>query len=275
MLNDIYPDVRQYLLVPYAQPPVGDLRWQSPQKLKKMNRRFDSTRYGPACPQYVSSYDSIWTEYSPTALLYSLGGSRTEGSTAWFTAEKTVYPKVRSLDETSLTLLNVRAAVEWVYENIESFGGNKDNIMLWAQSQGAVLTHLYTLAFPDNPLATKFGILSQPPSVIIKLTTTADVYADFDIIAKALGCNYGSDAMAELECMRKVSWVRISEFIRRYTASPSISFSSHIPDEKYIFADEPARYAARKVAPGPAIRSNVDRESASTNFTAAALTEQE
>lgn len=39
-------------------------------------------------------------------------------------------PKSRALDETSLTLLDVRAAVEWVSENIELFGGDKNNIMV-------------------------------------------------------------------------------------------------------------------------------------------------
>lgn len=39
-------------------------------------------------------------------------------------------PKSRALNETSLSLLDVRAAVEWAYENIEAFGGNKDNIMV-------------------------------------------------------------------------------------------------------------------------------------------------
>ncbi|PYH46235.1 alpha/beta-hydrolase [Aspergillus saccharolyticus JOP 1030-1] len=337
MLNDTYPDVRQFLLVPYAQPPVGDLRWAPPQKLKKTTRKIDSTRYGPACPQYVSSSDSIWTEYSPTALLYNLGESRIQGSTAWSTAEDCLSlgiwtpasadrnsnlpvalfvtggggvtggiaipsqlppqwvsrsqehivvtmnyrvnifgnPKSRALDETSLTLLDVRAAVEWVYENIESFGGNKDNIMLWGQSQGAALTHLYTLAFPDDPLAAKFGIISQPPSVTIDLTATDDVYQDFDIVAKALGCNYGTDAQAELECMRQISWVQISEFINRYNASPSIAFSNYIPDEKYIFANETQRYLSGKVARGPAIRSDVDREMSSTNLTATAITQME
>jgi hypothetical protein len=39
-------------------------------------------------------------------------------------------PKSRALEETSLTLLDVRAAVEWAYEHIEAFGGDKDNIMV-------------------------------------------------------------------------------------------------------------------------------------------------
>ena len=41
-------------------------------------------------------------------------------------------PKSRALpkNETSLTLLDVRAAVEYVYEHIEAFGGDKENIMV-------------------------------------------------------------------------------------------------------------------------------------------------
>lgn len=41
-------------------------------------------------------------------------------------------PKSRALDETSLSLLDVRGAVEWVSENIEAFGGDPNNIMVSA-----------------------------------------------------------------------------------------------------------------------------------------------
>ncbi|RAH52034.1 alpha/beta-hydrolase [Aspergillus piperis CBS 112811] len=228
MLNDTYPDVRQFLRVPYAQPPVGDLRWLPPQKLANSSKRIDSTRFGPACPQYVASGSSMWAEYAPTSLLLSIGEAPNQGSTAWSSSEdclslavwtpafanKTLNlpvalfvtggggvtggtevpsqlpsnwvsnskehivvtinyrvnifgnPKSKALTETSLTLLDVRAAVEWVAENIRAFGGDPDNIMLWGQSQGAALTHLYTLAFPDDPRVAKFGVISQPPSVL-------------------------------------------------------------------------------------------------------------
>lgn len=153
-------------------------------------------------------------------------------------------PKSRALNDTSLTLMDVRAAVEWVYENIEAFGGNPENIMvrlqvsshmtranskqLWGQSQGALLTHLYTLAWPEEPLAAKFGVISQGASATLNLSTTPDVYQDFDIVAKGLGCNYGDDAEAELECMRGISWVQIEEYINRYNSSPSIAFTNYI-----------------------------------------------
>lgn len=158
---------------------------------------------------------------------------------------------------------------------------------------------MYTLAFPDDPLAVKFGVISQPPSVTINLTETDDVYQDFHIVADGLGCNYGDDAEAELECMRQVSWVQIEEYVNRYNGSTELAFTNYIreliilpmcstltvdehftnlfheADEKYIFSDETARYTAGKVARGPAIRSDASREMATTNETATMETEDE
>ena len=71
-------------------------------------------------------------------------------------------------------------------------------------------------------------MISAPPTVTINTSTVVDPYADFDIVAKALGCNYGDDYNAELECMRHISWVQIEEYINRYNATPAIAFSSYI-----------------------------------------------
>ncbi|XHG03598.1 hypothetical protein AWENTII_006899 [Aspergillus wentii] len=335
MYNGTYPNVRQFLRVPFAKPPVGDLRWLPPHKLDNSSRKYDSTRYGPACPQYVSAETSFWNEYEPPNLLISIGEALNQGSTAWSSSEDCLSlavwtpafanrtsrlpvalfvtggggitggieipsqlptqwvsrsqehivvtinyrvnifgnPKFRALNDTSLSLLDVRAAVEWVHENIHAFGGDTNNIMLWGQSQGALLTHLYTLAFPDDPLAAKFGVISQGASATLNLSTAGDVYQDFDIVAKGLGCNYGDDAEAELECMRQVSWVQIEEYINRYNNTPSIAFTNYIPDEKYIFSNETQRYAEGKVARGPSIRSDAAREFPDQNTTSVDVSE--
>lgn len=44
-------------------------------------------------------------------------------------------PMSRALNDTSLSLLDVRAAAEWVRENIEAFGGDPDNIMVRVLTQ--------------------------------------------------------------------------------------------------------------------------------------------
>ncbi|KAJ5731951.1 alpha/beta-hydrolase [Penicillium malachiteum] len=339
MFNDTYPNVRQFLRVPYAKPPVGDLRWRPPQKPEKSSKRIDSTFYGPACPQYVTAPWSIWNAYEPPNLLVNIGERLDQGSTAWASAEDCLSmavwtpayanktsklpvslfvtggggitggieipsqlpanwvsrtqehiaitinyrsnifgnPKAKGMkaNETSLTLLDVRAAVEYAYENIEAFGGDKDNIMLWGQSQGGILTHLYTLAFPDDPLAAKFGVISQGASPSLNLTTAGDVYQDFHIVAQGLGCDYGDDYEAELDCMRQISWVQIEEYINRYNGTPSIAFTDYLPDETYIFNNEDARYALGKVARGPSIRSDTSREFPSSNTTEVNIEEGE
>jgi hypothetical protein len=42
--------VRQFLGIPYAQPPVGDLRWVSPQPIS-WNNVLNATQYKQSCPQ--------------------------------------------------------------------------------------------------------------------------------------------------------------------------------------------------------------------------------
>ncbi|KAF2768105.1 carboxylesterase, type B [Teratosphaeria nubilosa] len=327
--NDTYPNVRQFLRVPFAQPPIGDLRWMPPAKPLPSNKTIDSTHFGQVCPQWFSQTLDDWSRYDPDDDTQSIGESSNQGMSSWASGEDCLSlaiwtpayanassglpvalfvtggggthgsiiipsqlpaqwvsstqehivvtinyrvnifgtPKARGLKERSLSLLDVRAAVEWVSEHIAAFGGDANNIMLWGQSQGAALTHLYTLAWPENPLVAKFGMISTPPSVTLNLTEEGDVYQDFDIVAKALGCNYGIDSQAELDCMRQVSWLQIEEWYNRYNGTPSTSFSNYIPDEKYIFSNESARYAAGKVAKGPAIRSDVAREQMNENST--------
>jgi para-nitrobenzyl esterase len=43
--------VRAWLGIPYAAPPVGELRWKPPQRAKAWDGTRDATKYGPRCPQ--------------------------------------------------------------------------------------------------------------------------------------------------------------------------------------------------------------------------------
>src|SRR5580693_2077866 len=43
--------VRAFLGLPYAAPPIGDLRWKAPQPPAKWSGKRDATQFGPHCVQ--------------------------------------------------------------------------------------------------------------------------------------------------------------------------------------------------------------------------------
>src|SRR5207302_8491224 len=48
--------VREFLGVPYAAAPVGDLRWRPPQEHARWAGVRDATRFGAHCPQPAGSF---------------------------------------------------------------------------------------------------------------------------------------------------------------------------------------------------------------------------
>ncbi|RAH50659.1 alpha/beta-hydrolase [Aspergillus brunneoviolaceus CBS 621.78] len=75
MINGSTPGVAQFLGVPFAEPPLGDLRFAPPQPKAHANRTIDATKISPNCPQYplttvtdpsVYTIDSPWLQpYGP------------------------------------------------------------------------------------------------------------------------------------------------------------------------------------------------------------------
>ncbi|KAG8628759.1 hypothetical protein KVT40_002624 [Elsinoe batatas] len=60
-INETAPDVRQFLGIPYAEPPVGPLRWQPPADLVNTNRDVDATTLPKACMQIRSTTPGLYT----------------------------------------------------------------------------------------------------------------------------------------------------------------------------------------------------------------------
>jgi len=71
------PDVRQFLGIPFAQPPVGDLRWLAPQSLSQPEREIEATELGPSCLQFLNNNDS--NVYTQQVLEYNLQGLNRTG----------------------------------------------------------------------------------------------------------------------------------------------------------------------------------------------------
>ncbi|KAJ5717924.1 hypothetical protein N7488_003570 [Penicillium malachiteum] len=62
LINGTTPSVRQFLNVPYAKPPLDELRFLPPEPLSQRNETVVSNSLGAACPQIPSTGASIDTE---------------------------------------------------------------------------------------------------------------------------------------------------------------------------------------------------------------------
>ncbi|RDK38303.1 carboxylesterase, type B [Aspergillus phoenicis ATCC 13157] len=67
-VNSTFPNVRQFLGIPFAQPPVGSLRWMPPQELNKSSGVIEATAMPPACPQ-ASTTMSPFGQFAPETLI--------------------------------------------------------------------------------------------------------------------------------------------------------------------------------------------------------------
>ncbi|GLA06216.1 hypothetical protein AnigIFM60653_006742 [Aspergillus niger] len=234
-------------------------------------------------------YLAIWTPANATTasklpvLFFMTGGAFTTGGinigwqkpTNWVerTQEHIVvtinyrvnifgWPNARGLKEQNLGIMDQRAALEWVYENIEQFGGDRYKIVQWGQSAGSQSVDFHSYAYHDNPLVR--GYFMQSGTALKSLGFSDYDQTNFTFVAKQFNCDFPNPA-AELECMRQIPFAQISNFIGQYSdngTEPALSFSV-VPDERLIFSDYPARSAAGKVAHRPAIISNCANEYAS------------
>ncbi len=164
--------------VPYAQPPVGGLRFRPPKALTPWEGVKDCTEFAPAAMQPMFHggdyeigedclYLNIWSpDMSPEAnlpvMFWIYGGAFTWGASN----EPTYDGEAICAEGCILVTINYRvnifgffnspelenenggprccgildqiAALKWVRENIRQFGGNPDNIMIFGQSAGGM-----------------------------------------------------------------------------------------------------------------------------------------
>ncbi|WP_089104879.1 carboxylesterase/lipase family protein [Streptomyces hyaluromycini] len=159
--------------VPYAAPPVGDLRWAAPQPPAPWDGVRYATEFGPAAVQTVDAgadlgadqsedclYLDVWSatldpEARRPVMVWIHGG----GFINWSGSMREYHG--RSLAERGVTYVSFNyrlgafgflnhpdtggnaavqdwvAALEWVSRNISAFGGDPENVTVFGQSAGA------------------------------------------------------------------------------------------------------------------------------------------
>lgn len=322
LINGTTPNVRQFLSVPFAKPPVGNLRWMPPEPLgMNSSHPVDATQYPKSCPQYLAAtksvynqditpwipwrydqpaapgaslqtsaedclYLAIWTPTNatntsslPVLFFITGGGFNTNGvyvpaqiPNHWVQRTQSHivvtinyrlnifgFPNAGGLNDQNLGLLDQRAALEWVRDNIASFGGDSSRITMWGQSAGAISTDYHNFAFPSDPIVTSF--FAQSGSVFLDIGSHDPSHSNFSFVAAHLGCNTTDDT-ERLSCMRNVSVVEITNFVGRYGdngTTPKLTFGP-VADEKVVWSNYTAQYKKGAYANLPMIYSTTAME---------------
>ncbi|KAE8845639.1 hypothetical protein P3342_005955 [Pyrenophora teres f. teres] len=171
------------------------------------------------------------------------------------------FPNAKSLadDEQNLGLLDQRLAVEWVRDNIRNFGGDPNRIILWGQSAGASSVDEYNFAYPEDPIVS--GLIMNSGTNFIGIISKDVQRTNFTFVAHHFGCN-SSDAQAEIDCLRGVDSISISQYLKQYSDSgtrPSLQFVP-VVDNRTVFTNYTARALAGKFSRKPAIIGNTNDE---------------
>jgi para-nitrobenzyl esterase len=161
--------------IPFAQPPVGDLRWREPMPVKAWDGVKDATAFGAACMQGASGasedclYLNVWTpewavQSRRAVMVWFHGGGNFAGAASdpLFDGESLVSHDVVLVTaqyrlgvfgfyaHPELTresphhssgnygLLDQIAVLRWVRDNIARFGGDPANVTIFGESAGSL-----------------------------------------------------------------------------------------------------------------------------------------
>jgi para-nitrobenzyl esterase len=171
-------DLMVFKGIPFAAPPIGDLRWKAPQPVEKWDSIKPTTDYAhapvqPGNPPSGKSEDclylNVWTpaksakELLPV-LVWIYGGGFSFGSTAEpvyggeALARKGVvvvsiayrvgqlgflaHPELSAENQNQVSgnygLLDMIAGLNWIKKNIAEFGGDPDRVTIFGESAGAI-----------------------------------------------------------------------------------------------------------------------------------------
>jgi para-nitrobenzyl esterase len=195
-------DQRTYQGIPYAAPPVGPLRWVSPQPAKPWTGTRDATKPSSSCPQSAGFlgdapsenedclYLNVTTPRHTTSkklpvMFYVHGGGFYSGSGALYGAQRLAdqgdvmvvtfnyrlgvfgfldHPALDGAKAKSgdYGIEDQQAALRWVRDNASAFGGDPANVTLFGESAGGASTCAH-LASPYSAGLFRRAIVQSGP----------------------------------------------------------------------------------------------------------------
>ncbi|KAK8073297.1 hypothetical protein PG994_004196 [Apiospora phragmitis] len=229
-----------FLGMPYAQPPVGTLRFAPPQPLNTKFPDRDASAYGPMCIGYgsdtvnngnVVSEDCVKEGDNLPVTVWIHGGSYIMGGSSdprynlTYMVDQSVKAgtpivaasinyrlnnwgfmysaELAAAGAGNLGLRDQRQALRWVSENIGAFGGSKDKVTLWGESAGARSVGMQLVAYDGRSDGLFHGAMMESGSPVAIFDTADNWQPYFDALVQQTGCASASDRVG---CLRDLPW---------------------------------------------------------------------
>lgn len=240
-----------YLGVPFALPPVGDLRFKAPQPIGQWTEVLETKSQPNSCSQLPDEsfgrfegvemwnantevsedclYLNLWVprtaNVSKPTMLWFFGGSFVYGSITldvydgrFLAAKESVI--VASMqyrmsvlgflymgtDDVpgNMGLLDQQMAMKWIYENIDSFGGDQSKITLFGESSGAASINHHMFAPGSWPYFTNVILLSASSLAPWAYDTPENLLEHSRAFVKEVNCD-NSEQSKVIECLRNAN----------------------------------------------------------------------
>nr|CAH0110476.1 unnamed protein product [Daphnia galeata] len=238
--------------IPYAQPPVGDLRFRDPVAARPwIGKIFDASQEGPTCVQFhgnlrmvlgvedclklnIYTRDLDFTNSGRPVMVWIPGGAWYKGSgngvtNAWgpgyFLDRNVVLVTINyrlgplgflSTEDSEAPgnygLLDQAMALRWIRDNIRYFGGNPDLVTIFGCSAGAASVHYHILSPHSKGLFHR--AIAQSGSSLNSWALEKSVGSYTQKLGRYFNCQH-SNSSELLTCLRKVSARKMAGFRRQ------------------------------------------------------------
>jgi len=233
--------VQAFLGIPYAAPPVGDLRWQPPLPPIPWQGVRTSEDHGAACMQrrenvFMSEdclFINVWTKAESDerrpVMVWIHGGGWTSHSNSYPTYDGEAFadngvvlvsinyrlgafgwmahPALSAESERNVSgnygVLDALLALQWVQDNIDQFGGDQDNVTIFGESAGGA--SIYALLATPMAKGLFHKAISQSTWITTSNVTNLKAANGFSESAENRGATAISNKFAELNITAPVT----------------------------------------------------------------------